>query len=54
VTQKQALGALLLMIGLITAGFTWRWGDYGLYAGAVMVGLLVSFINIEKGDGGGA
>ncbi len=50
-TTKQALGALLLAILLTTAGLTWQFGPYGLYGGAALIGLLVSFVNIEKGGG---
>jgi hypothetical protein len=48
-TKHQALLALLLILGMATAGAVWQFGPYGLYAGAAAGLLALTFIDIEKG-----
>lgn len=49
-TPYQALLAMVSCYMLLVAGAVWQFGFYGLYGGGVAGMLVLSFINIKKGD----
>lgn len=48
VKQGHALVVLLLSILTATAGAVWQFGPYGLYGGALIGLLALTFVDIEK------
>ncbi|MGW0682874.1 hypothetical protein ACWD2L_05870 [Streptomyces sp. NPDC002754] len=50
-TRNWALLALLLFLLMATAGAVWQFGPYGLYGGAFVGALALTFIEIEKKGG---
>jgi hypothetical protein len=45
--------AVALALLLATAGATWQFGPYGLYGGAGVGLLALSFVNVKKGGDDG-
>lgn len=52
-TPTQAVIAVALLLLMATAGATWQFGPYGLYGGALVGLVALSFIDIEKGGDDG-
>lgn len=50
VTPYQALLAMVSCYMLLVAGAVWQFGFYGLYGGGAVGVLVLSFIDIKKGD----
>ena len=48
--------ALLLFLLMATAGAVWQFGPYGLYGGAALGALMLTFVDFDEkkkgGDGG--
>lgn len=53
VTPLQMAVAVALALLLATAGATWQFGPYGLYGGAGVGLLALSFVNVKKGGDDG-
>lgn len=48
-TQFQALLLALLLFLMAVVGAVWQFGPYGLYGGAFVGAVVLTFINVEKG-----
>lgn len=51
-TNREALCALFFAIMMVTAGFVWMFGPYGLLGGGFTVGLVTLFTDREEDDDG--
>lgn len=47
-TTREALCALFLAIAMVTAGFVWLFGPYGLMGGGTAVAVVTLLADIEK------
>lgn len=52
-TPIQMATAVALALLLATAGATWQFGPYGLYGGALVGLLALSFVDVKKGGDDG-
>jgi len=52
VTPPQMAVAVALAVLLATAGATWQFGPYGLYGGALVGLVALTFVNVKGGDDG--
>lgn len=53
VTPTQMAVAVALALLMATAGATWQFGPYGLYGGALVALVALSFVNVKKGGDDG-
>lgn len=51
-TTREALCALVIAIGLVTAGGVWMFGPYGLFGGGVLLGVLTLATDKKEDDDG--
>lgn len=47
-TPTQAVVAVALLLLMATAGAVWQFGPYGLYGGAFVGLVALTFVNVEK------
>lgn len=52
-TPTQAVVAVAFLLLMATLGATWQFGYYGLYGGAAVGLLALSFVDIKKGGDDG-
>lgn len=51
-TTREALCAMLLAVLMLTAGFVWMFGPYGLMGGGAAVLILTLFTDKREDDDG--
>lgn len=52
-TQTQAVLAVAFLLLMATAGGVWQFGFYGLYGGAAVGLIALSFVDVRKEDDDG-
>jgi hypothetical protein len=53
VTPTQAVLAVAVLLLMATAGAVWQFGPYGLYGGAAVGLVALSFVDVRKEDDDG-
>lgn len=51
-TTREALCALFISILMLTAGFVWLYGPYGLLGGGAAVAVVTLATDRKEGEGG--
>ena len=52
-TRTQAVLAVAVLLLMATAGAVWQFGYYGLYGGALVGVIALTFVDVEKKKEGG-